>query len=51
MQNIIIIDQVLDAVGIKPELQRLFIRGKQMEDGCDLLDYKVGEGFIIDVKF
>jgi hypothetical protein len=43
-------EQVHEAAGIEPKLQRLFYRGKQLEDDCDLLDYKIEMGFIIDVS-
>ena len=41
--------KVFEATGIEPKKQRLLFRGKQMENGCDLLDYRVEIGTIIDV--
>jgi hypothetical protein len=41
--------KVAEAVNIDPKKQRLLFRGKQMENGCDLLDYRIEMGTIIDV--
>ena len=41
--------KVFEAVGIEPKRQRLLFRGKQLEDGCDLLDYRIDRENIIDV--
>ena len=41
--------KVQEATGIAPKKQRLLFRGKQMENGCDLLTYRVEMGTIIDV--
>jgi hypothetical protein len=41
--------KVFEAVGIDPKRQRLLFRGKQLEDGCDLLDYRIDRENIIDV--
>ena len=41
--------KVQEAVGIEPKKQRLLFRGKQLENGCDLLDYRIEIGTIIDV--
>ncbi len=40
---------VAKAVNIEPKRQRLLFRGKQMENGCDLMDYRIQMGNIIDV--
>ena len=40
---------VADAVKIEPERQRLIIKGKQMEDDCILLDYRIQMGDIVVV--
>ena len=40
---------VAKAVNIDPKRQRLLFRGKQMENGCDLMDYRLQMGNIIDV--
>ena len=41
--------KVFEAVQIEPKKQRLLFRGKQMENKCDLLDYRIEMGTIIDV--
>ena len=38
-----------EAVGIETKRQRLLFRGKQLEDSCDLLDYRIDHENIIDV--
>jgi hypothetical protein len=41
--------KVFEAVGIEPKKQRLLFRGKQLENGCDLYDYRIEMGTIVDV--
>uniref|UniRef100_A0A8C1MNT6 Ubiquitin-like domain-containing protein n=1 Tax=Cyprinus carpio TaxID=7962 RepID=A0A8C1MNT6_CYPCA len=41
--------KIRDIFNVKPEQQRLFYRGKQMEDGQTLFDYNVGLNDIVQL--
>lgn len=42
-------EKVSNATGLVPSKQRLFYRGKQLEDGCDLCDYKIEIGHVLQL--
>jgi hypothetical protein len=43
-------DRVFKLTGIEPKLQFLLYSGKVLVDGCDLCDYKLQDGHIIQLK-